>query len=242
MVYGILACCCEENYRHNVRRSLNSIKNNFKIQKLINDYEKGIKIRLNYFMNDRLPYYYEPFVHNEYNKYAKTEIYDSKLDYEIRHYKPVNHFYIGRFIDWDSIRSYMFNHSNKMYTYCGLEPDLLNFDNLLDDFKITINKIEDLINKFSTILCGNWDASTDPEETKYDNMVNNLSIICDNDIHNRYVKEYTLRNEIEPKTFKKIFKCNRKINPKPYYEMKEYIKEYVLRKKKEMDNLLEEYF
>ena len=30
------------------------------------------------------------------------------------------------------------------------------------------------------------------------------------------------------------------INPKPYYQMKEFIKEYVLRKKTELENIIEE--
>jgi hypothetical protein len=29
MVYGILACCVEENYRHNIRKTFNNIKLNY---------------------------------------------------------------------------------------------------------------------------------------------------------------------------------------------------------------------
>ena len=39
MVYAILACCVEENYRHNIRRTFNNIKLNFEVQRLINIYK-----------------------------------------------------------------------------------------------------------------------------------------------------------------------------------------------------------
>ena len=45
MVYGLLACFVEENYRHNIRRTFNNIKLNFEVQRLINKYKKKLKKR-----------------------------------------------------------------------------------------------------------------------------------------------------------------------------------------------------
>lgn len=240
MVYGILACCVEENYRHNVRKSLNSMKKNFEIQKLINAYYKSFKCNVGEII-EQLSYYYKPYIHNEYNKYAPTEIYDSKLDYEIRNFKPVNDFYICNTMKWNLVSRHIFSRfSQDLFKYCDLEPCLTNFNNLIDDFKITINKIEKIIDTLRDILIGI------NEDTDFDNMCANLSILSDKNIHSRNNLEYTLNNGIESKTFK-IFKNpvgDRKpaINPKPYYEMKQYIKEYVLRKKKEIVDLMEENF
>lgn len=242
MVYGILACCVEENYRHNVRRSLNSMKKNFEVQKLVNNYEGYFKFNVSKII-ELLSYYYEPFTRNEYNRYAITEVYDSRLDYHIRNFKQVNHFYIARMYEWDCVSRHIFSRFNQdLFKYCDLEPCLTNFDHLIDDFKITINKIEKIIDKIRDILMG----VNENEDPDFDNMCCNLSILSDNKIHNRPNLEYTLNNGIEPKTFK-IFKKpvgdrNPAINPKPYYEMKQYIKEYVLRKKKEIVDLMEENF
>ena len=47
MGYAILACCCEENYLHNVRRAINDIKMNYQIQtQIIKSHEAKKNINL----------------------------------------------------------------------------------------------------------------------------------------------------------------------------------------------------
>lgn len=229
MVYAILACCVEENYRHNIRKTFNNIKLNFEVQRLINIYKNDIKKMMYDFINKHLPYYYQTY--RDENNY---KLYDSYLDYEIRHRRAVNIFYIGRFNDWNAIRWYMMNNSGIFYKHYNIEPTMKNFDKLDIDMCKTINKIEDIINEFSDTM-GKYDSN--------DDMVNNLSKLDVMKVDYRDNLEYTLSNEIEEKTFK-IFKKpvgdrTPAINPKPYYQMKEFIKEYVLRKKTELENIIE---
>jgi hypothetical protein len=229
MGYAILACCVEENYLHNIRRAINDIKLNFEVQRLINIYKNKIKKNMYEFINKYLPYYYEPYR----CKYS-YKLYDSELDYEIRHFKPVDIFYFGRFPEWDKIRGHMYCNSHIFYDYHNCNPKLQNFDKLHIDMCNTINHIENVINLFSRIM--NTDDGND--------MVRNLSYLDKNKVNYRENLEYTLNNEIEEKKFK-IFKKPvgdriPAINPKPYYHMKEYIKEYVLRKKTELENVIEQ--
>ena len=230
MVYAILACCVEENYRHNIRRTFNNIKLNFEVQRLINKYKNKIKKKMYYFINKHLPYYYETY-RDEFN----YKLYDSYLDYEIRNCRAVNIFYIGRFNDWDAIRFYMFKNAGMFYEYHNIIPDMKNFHKLDINIRIAINEIEGIIDKFSETMC-KYDSDND--------MNNNLSKLDVMKVDYRDNLEYTLSNEIEEKTFK-IFKKpvgdrTPAINPKPYYQMKEFIKEYVLRKKTELEIIIEE--
>lgn len=202
----------------------------FEVQVLIDIYKNKIKKLMYHFINTHLPYYYETY--RDVNNY---KLYDSYLDYEIRNCKAVNIFYFGRFSEWNDIRWYMFNNAYIFYKHYNIEPDIKNFHKLDIDMCKTINKIEGIINKFSDTM-GKYDSN--------DDMVNNLSKLDVMKVDYRDNLEYTLSNELEEKTFK-IFKKPvgdrlPAINPKPYYQMKEFIKEYVLRKKTELENIIEE--
>tara|TARA_R100001086_G_C11783027_1_gene244188 strand:- start:550 stop:942 length:393 start_codon:yes stop_codon:yes gene_type:complete len=128
----------------------------------------------------------------------------------------------------------MFKNAGMFYEYHNIIPDMKNFHKLDINIRIAINEIEDIINEFDETMC---------KYNSDDDMVNNLSKLDVMKVHHRDNLEYTLSNEIEEKTFK-IFKKpvgdrTPAINPKPYYQMKEFIKEYVLRKKTELENIIE---
>ena len=82
-------------------------------------------------------------------------------------------------------------------------------------------------------------AITNEFDDCMDSMSDNLNL-DKYDIRNRTNQEITIGNEELQfdKTFK-IFKGGRQINHKPYKEMLEYIKEYVLRKKIELEDIIE---
>ena len=81
-------------------------------------------------------------------------------------------------------------------------------------------------------------AITNEFDDCMDSMSDNLNL-DKYDIRNRTNQEITIGNETgNNKTFK-IFTGTERINPKPYKEMVEYIKEYVLRKKIEVEDIIE---
>ena len=89
--------------------------------------------------------------------------------------------------------------------------------------RYTINELNRITNEFDDCM---------------DIMSDNLNL-DKYDIRNRTNQEITIGNETgNNKTFK-IFKNLGQINPKPYKEMVEYIKEYVLRKKIEVEDIIE---
>jgi hypothetical protein len=105
MGYAIIACCCEENYLHNVRRAINDIKMNyqpFKIQKIQSqEAKKNINLTITKiqtcFECDKLhPDWYE-LLDNEYtfkicvNDFKETEECYCYSYYGWDNYCPQNH-------------------------------------------------------------------------------------------------------------------------------------------------------
>lgn len=102
MVYGLLACFVEENYRHNIRKTLNNFKSNiedikpkimnnirhllnYNRTKLINKIYQDIKINLNKVKVDPLPrshgtYYYR--LEFNYDYYLEEVLQDTDDYYE----------------------------------------------------------------------------------------------------------------------------------------------------------------
>ena len=77
MVYGLLACFVEENYRHNIRRVFNKIKTNHKINNCFDDLQEFYDTKFN-------PYYellvWEYTEHkNIYFQYAPIKFYEDEL-------------------------------------------------------------------------------------------------------------------------------------------------------------------
>jgi len=191
------------------------------IQKLIHIYKTNLKKYMYKFIKNNLPYYYEP-----YTPPRTKKIYDSMLDYSIRtrsnRYSGES-FYYHNFPDFRKILNYWGNKSTPFFDYCGLDWSISNFKKLDYDMRSTIYELNDIIYKFDDCM---------------DNMTDNLNL-DKYDITNRTNQEITIGNETgNNKTFK-IFKGGRRINPKPYKEMLEYIKEYVLRKKTEVEDIIE---
>jgi len=77
MVYGLLACFVEENYRHNIRRVFNKIKTNHKINNCFDDLQE--------FYETKFDPYYELLVQkytehkNIYFQYAPIMFYENEL-------------------------------------------------------------------------------------------------------------------------------------------------------------------
>jgi len=201
------------------------------IQKLIHIYKTNLKIFMNKFIENRLPYFYEEYIHMP--SYGGPKKYDSELDYEIRNKKPVNIFYYVRFNDWREIDFYECKYSQPLYEFCNLEFHPNNKHKLDYDMKQAIKYCKKKIMEFDICMC-NLNSDTDND------MIMNLSSLDKQEIHRRTNENITIGNEIGDKKTFKIFKSNGAINPKPYYQMKEYIKEYVLRKKTELENIIEQ--
>tara|TARA_R110002072_G_scaffold296231_1_gene467838 strand:- start:11 stop:721 length:711 start_codon:yes stop_codon:yes gene_type:complete len=182
------------------------------IQKLIHIYKTNLKkLMYNFIKNMTLHYYYDT-----YKKY------DSFLDYEIRHKRFVNTFYYMNSFSWKKVLKYgNFINNN----------EISNLDSMSKyDITQLINHCNNIIWKFENCMC-NLDSDND--------MVINLSSLDKQQINYRTTQDIKIGNEKSVKIFK-IFKSNGSINPKPYKEMLEYIKEYVLRKKLELENIIEE--
>ena len=209
------------------------------IQKLIHIYKTNLKkLMYNFIKNMTLHYYYDT-----YKKY------DSFLDYEIRHKRFVNTFYYMNSFSWKKVLKYgnfinnneisnldsmskydmtqLFNHCNNIID----NNEISNLDSMSKyDITQLINHCNNIIWKFENCMC-NLDSDND--------MVINLSSLDKQQINYRTTQDIKIGNEKSVKIFK-IFKSNGSINPKPYKEMLEYIKEYVLRKKLELENIIEE--
>ena len=190
------------------------------IQKLIYFYKKNLKKYMYKFIKNNLPYYYEP-----YTPPRSKKIYDSMLDYNIRIRERYigESFYYHNFPDFRKIINYWGNKTTPFFDYCGLDWSVSNFDKLDYDMRSTIHLLLAITNEFDDCM---------------DSMSDNLNL-DKYDIRNRTNQEITIGNETgNNKTFK-IFKNLGQINPKPYKEMVEYIKEYVLRKKIEVEDIIE---
>ena len=182
------------------------------IQKLIHIYKTNLKKDMYSFIKCKdLHYYYET-----YKKY------DSLLDYEIRHRKFVNTFYYMNSCSWQKVWK---------YTYSLLDYEISNLDSISEyDLNQVFNHCNNIIGKFDNCMC-NLNADND--------MIINLNSLDKQEIRLRTTQNIKIGNE-KTVTIFKIFKSNGSINPKPYKEMLEYIKEYVLRKKLELENIIEE--
>lgn len=58
MVYGLLACFVEENYRHNIRRVFNNIKKNYEENMYVNNVECELDHLLRLGLLDNIPFKY----------------------------------------------------------------------------------------------------------------------------------------------------------------------------------------
>ena len=105
MGYAIIACCCEENYLHNVRRAINDIKMNyqpFKIQKIQSqEAKKNINLTITKiqtcFECDKLDPHNEFLRDNDYifkmcvNDYKESEECYCYSQYGYENFCPGNH-------------------------------------------------------------------------------------------------------------------------------------------------------
>lgn len=185
------------------------------IMKKIYIYKKKTKTLIKEFLYERLPYYYKPYKPTN----SKKE-YKSVMDYEIRKRIPLNHFYYGRWDDYNAI----FNH-------IGYNPiRRIKFEadcQALKLIKESAYEMEKTFWFFQELIGGMSKNLSNIEQFRLENR--------DDFMYNNF--EFVVNNGLCEKEFK-ILKSNKALNTKQYNKFLEFVKEYVLRKLNEIEEAL----
>ena len=185
------------------------------VMKKIYFYKKETKTLIQKFLYNRLPYYYKPF-----KPYNSKKEYKSEMDYDIRKKIGLNHFYYGRWNDYNDIFNHIFYDKIRSIKF-GVDSQALKLG------RKACNQME---NK-------NWHL-----QELMEGMCENLSNIEKYNLQYRdwsdFNKlEFVVNNGLNEKKFK-ILKSNKSLNTKEYNKFLEFVSEYVLRKLNEIEEKL----